>query len=186
MLSAFSKHGSYRNKYVEKIIYNTEKEEFTFTKRNFLGFKYNYIASRFKILYTENVFLNRAGTNYFDIDTKEEFSIAYRESWVKQDLFSHLIAQRIKVWMWLFLIWYRLFLIDTGSQAVTKYKSSGLNNRACHVVLFSEFLLVLEGDIGVLGNSQLFLLFFIGSFGIFEVDFAGIDGSYHLLQASAH
>lgn len=62
-----------------------------------MGLRYNYIASRFKILYTENAFLNREGTNYFDIDTKEEFSIAYKESWMKQDLFSHLISQRIKV-----------------------------------------------------------------------------------------
>lgn len=42
----------------------------TFVKRSFFGFRYNYVASRFKILYTENKFLNSKGTNYFDIDTK--------------------------------------------------------------------------------------------------------------------
>ena len=91
------RYKNYVDKYVEKIVYNTEREEFTFVKRSLFGFRYNYIASRFKILYTENKFLNDKGTNYFDIDTKEEFSIPYRDSWIKQDLFSHLICQRIKI-----------------------------------------------------------------------------------------
>ena len=78
-------------------MYNTEDEKFTFTKRNFFGIKYNIEASRFKIMYTENPFLNALGTNYFEIDTKEQFNIAYKDSWIKQDLFSHLISQRIKL-----------------------------------------------------------------------------------------
>ena len=94
---AWSRYLNYTKRYVEKIVYNTEKEEFTFVQRTAWGFREQYIASRFKILYTENPFLNKWGTNYFDIDTKQEFSIAYRDSWTKQDLFSHLISQRIKL-----------------------------------------------------------------------------------------
>jgi hypothetical protein len=51
-VSTLMKYSNFRRKYVERIVYNTEKEEFTFTKRNFFGLKYNYVASRFKILYT--------------------------------------------------------------------------------------------------------------------------------------
>lgn len=36
-LVAWGKHMSFRKRYVEKIIYDTRKEEFTLTKRNFWG-----------------------------------------------------------------------------------------------------------------------------------------------------
>ena len=59
--------------------------------------KREHNLSRYKIVYTQNEFLNKKGTNYFDLDTKREFSIIYKYAWIKQDLFSHLIAQRIKI-----------------------------------------------------------------------------------------
>ncbi len=82
---------------MEKIIYNTQTENFTFHKRNLMGLDKTATLSRFKIVYTENAVLNSRGTNYFDIDTKEQFSIAYKYAWRKQDLFSHLISQRIVI-----------------------------------------------------------------------------------------
>ena len=65
--------------------------------RNILGFKRYEQVSRFKIMYTENPVLMKRGTNYFNIETKREYQIGYKEAWMKQDLFSHLIAQRIKL-----------------------------------------------------------------------------------------
>ncbi len=67
------------------------------TKRKFFGQRYNVDVSRFKLVYTENPFLNKKGTNYFHLDTKQQYSIPYKDSWIKQDLFSHLIAQRIRI-----------------------------------------------------------------------------------------
>lgn len=66
-------------------------------KRGFFGGRYNQEVSRFKIVYTENQFLNKKGTNYFNIDNQDQYSIPFKDAWIKQDLFSHLIAQRIKI-----------------------------------------------------------------------------------------
>jgi hypothetical protein len=40
ILVAWGKQMAFRKKYVEKIIYDTMKEEFTMTKRSFWGFKH--------------------------------------------------------------------------------------------------------------------------------------------------
>jgi hypothetical protein len=94
---AWGRHMSFKKRFVDKIVYDTQKEEFTLTKRNFWGVKKDYLVSRYKLLYTENPFLTSKGTNYFNIDTKDEFMIVYKDAWLKQDLFSHLISQRIKL-----------------------------------------------------------------------------------------
>ena len=52
--------------------------------------------SRFKVLYTENAALNKRGTNYINIDNLKEYGIIYDFAWKKEDLFSHLISQRIR------------------------------------------------------------------------------------------
>ena len=91
------RHATFTSRHVERVVYDTEKEEFTFVKRSFLGRERAKTFSRFKIMYTENKMLNKKGVNYFDIDTKEQFSLIYRDYWLRQDLFSHLISQRIKI-----------------------------------------------------------------------------------------
>ena len=48
------------------------------TKRGFFGSRYALEVSRFKIVYTENQFLNKKGTNYFNIETKDQYSIPYK------------------------------------------------------------------------------------------------------------
>lgn len=35
------------------------------------------------------------GVNYFDMETKKLYEITERSAWIKEDLFSHLINQRI-------------------------------------------------------------------------------------------
>ena len=59
---AWGKQMAFRKRYVERIVYDTMKEEFTFTKRKFWGFKYQSTCSRYKLLYTENQMLNSKGT----------------------------------------------------------------------------------------------------------------------------
>lgn len=56
-----------------------------------------YEINRFKIMYTENPEINKMGINYFEIDNMKMFSVGYRDSWIKEDLYSHLILQRIRV-----------------------------------------------------------------------------------------
>ena len=52
VLGCISKHISFVKSYVERIIYDTKKQDFTFTKRNIFGLKRQRIISRYKILYT--------------------------------------------------------------------------------------------------------------------------------------
>jgi hypothetical protein len=97
ILTGFWRYLKFQRRFVQKIVYDTKTENFLLTKRGFFGSKYEKEISRFKIVYTENEFLNKKGTNYFNLTTKEQYSIPYKEYWIKQDLFSHLIAQRIKI-----------------------------------------------------------------------------------------
>ena len=52
-----------------------------------------------KLMYSDNVKLWRKGINYYHLDTMEPYSILLERGWLKEDLFSHLIAQRIKLYM---------------------------------------------------------------------------------------
>lgn len=70
-IRSWGNHMAFKRRFVDRMVYDTQKEEFIITKRNFWGFKRDQRVSRFKLLYTENPYLNKNGTNYYDIDTKE-------------------------------------------------------------------------------------------------------------------
>lgn len=100
IFKVLSRHLGMSKRFVEKIVYHTETENFTFVKRRPWGTRYNEEISRYKILYTENQYLNKRGTNYLNIENQHEYQIGYKFAWKKEDLFSHLISQRIRTW-WL-------------------------------------------------------------------------------------
>ena len=52
ILRGISRHVLFTKSYVERILYDTKKEDFTFYKRNIFGAKKERIVSRYKILYT--------------------------------------------------------------------------------------------------------------------------------------
>ena len=97
MMVGFYRYMKFQRRFVQKIVYDTKGENFIMTKRGFFGGYSTKEVSRFKLVYTENEFLNKKGTNYFNLETKEQYSIPYKDSWLKQDLFSHLISQRIRI-----------------------------------------------------------------------------------------
>ena len=86
---------------VEKIVFNTETSEFVFTRRSWWGGKYEQRIPKEKLMYTENQKLWNKGVNYYHLDTLERYSISLEKGWVKgkEGLFSHLIAQRIRLKM---------------------------------------------------------------------------------------
>ena len=83
--------------FVESIVYHTKDKSFTITKRGFLfGNKIPKKVPRNELLYTEDEFLNKKRINYINMRTLELYCIGYKFAWKNQDLFSHVISQRIR------------------------------------------------------------------------------------------
>jgi hypothetical protein len=54
---------------IEKIVYDTEKEQFEFYKRNWYGSVSKQLVSKDKLMYTENEKMWKKGINYYHLDT---------------------------------------------------------------------------------------------------------------------
>ena len=52
IFQSLGRHIAFKKRFVDKIVYDTKKEEFTLAKRNFWGVKKDYHVSRLKLLYT--------------------------------------------------------------------------------------------------------------------------------------
>eukprot|EP01017_Pseudomicrothorax_dubius_P027932 TRINITY_DN3275_c0_g1_i6.p1 TRINITY_DN3275_c0_g1~~TRINITY_DN3275_c0_g1_i6.p1 ORF type:complete len:198 (+),score=42.64 TRINITY_DN3275_c0_g1_i6:256-849(+) len=99
LLSGVSRFWTWRRfqKYfVERIVYNTASQNFTFTMRNYIPTKYTKEISRNELLFTADEVLNRKKINYINMSSLEQYSIGYKYAWKNEALFAHLISQRIK------------------------------------------------------------------------------------------
>jgi hypothetical protein len=88
---------NFQKYFVESVVYHTKDKSFTITKRGFLiGNKYSRNVPRSELLYTEDEHLNKQRINYINMKTLDLYCIGYKFAWKNQDLFSHLISQRIR------------------------------------------------------------------------------------------
>ena len=100
VLFSFGRIKYYRNfqqNFVQSVMYNTKDKEFTLLKRGFLyGKKYYEKVSKGDLMYTEDAVLNKQRINYINMKNLNLYCIGYKYAWKNKELFSHLIAQRIK------------------------------------------------------------------------------------------
>lgn len=86
----------FQRNFVEKIVYNTQRQEFTFTMRNIVAKKYPKVVHKNALIYTQDEVLNAMNINYINMENLECYLIGFKFAWVNQELFSHLLDQKIK------------------------------------------------------------------------------------------
>jgi hypothetical protein len=86
----------FQKTHVERIVYNTVSQQFTFTRRRVIGVKYMEVLHKNELLYATDPILHKRRINYINMVNLNTYCIGYKNAWLNQALFSHLIAQNIK------------------------------------------------------------------------------------------
>eukprot|EP01016_Furgasonia_blochmanni_P057351 TRINITY_DN9949_c0_g1_i1.p3 TRINITY_DN9949_c0_g1~~TRINITY_DN9949_c0_g1_i1.p3 ORF type:complete len:184 (-),score=43.30 TRINITY_DN9949_c0_g1_i1:273-824(-) len=90
-------HRRFQKVHVDSVIYHTQDQTFTLTKRGMLtGRRLNESVHKNELLYTQDPSLNAKRINYINMRTLDCYGIGYAYAWKNKKLFAHLLAQRIR------------------------------------------------------------------------------------------
>ncbi|KRX04682.1 hypothetical protein PPERSA_09474 [Pseudocohnilembus persalinus] len=94
-LTRLRMHREFQKTYVDKVIYNTENQNFQIFKKSFFGTNVKSDVHKNLMLFTQDPYLNGKNINYINMETLECYMIGYTYAWNNQALFAHLLEQRI-------------------------------------------------------------------------------------------